>query len=109
MLLYSSRANPGAPVDRFSDYDLLLAVSDVHRFFDHDHWLEDFGEVLVVFRNPIGVEFGFECSGFITHYRDGVKVDFGFYPVDFLTWAARQPNYRTTWITAILSCWIKII
>jgi aminoglycoside 6-adenylyltransferase len=91
MLLYSSRANPQAPVDIFSDYDILLAVTDVHRFHGDDRWLEDFGKVLVVFRNPIGLEHGFECFGFITHYQEGVKIDYSFYPVDYLTWAARQP------------------
>jgi aminoglycoside 6-adenylyltransferase len=92
MLLYSSRVNPLATIDRFSDFDVLLAVTDVHRFYENDQWLDDFGEVLVVFRNPVGLENGFECSGFITHYRDRVKVDFGFYPVEFLTWAASQPK-----------------
>lgn len=90
MLLYSSRANPGAPVDIFSDYDILLAVNDVHAFHEDDHWLEEFGKVLVVFRNPIGMEHGFECFGFITHYEEGVKIDYGFFPVEFLTWAVNQ-------------------
>jgi aminoglycoside 6-adenylyltransferase len=92
MLLYSSRANPQAPVDLFSDYDLLLAVTDVQRFHDDDRWLEDFGKVLVVFRNPIGREHGFACFGFITHYQDGAKIDYSFYPVEYLTWAVRQPE-----------------
>jgi aminoglycoside 6-adenylyltransferase len=90
MLLYSSRANSQAPVDVFSDYDILLAVTDVQRFHEDDGWLEDFGRVLVVFRNPIGQEHGFECFGFITHYQEGVKIDYSFYPADYLTWAASQ-------------------
>jgi aminoglycoside 6-adenylyltransferase len=92
MLLYSSRVHPHATVDRFSDYDVLLAVTDVRGFYENDQWLDDFGEVLVVFCNPVGLEYGFECSGFITHYQDGVKVDFGFYPLEFLSWAASQPK-----------------
>jgi aminoglycoside 6-adenylyltransferase len=28
--------------------------------------------------------------GFITHYEEGVKVDYGFYPVEYLTWVARE-------------------
>ncbi len=92
MLLYSSRANPQAAMDDFSDYDILLAVDDIHPFHEDPSWLGDLGPVLVVFRNPIGVEYGFECFGFITHYREGFKVDFGFYPAEYLRWAARQPH-----------------
>lgn len=92
MLLYSSRANPNAPVDVFSDYDVLLAVTDVHSFHQDDRWLEDFGKVLVVFRNPIGLEHGFESFGFITHYQDGTKIDYAFFPVEFFRWAVQQPK-----------------
>jgi aminoglycoside 6-adenylyltransferase len=92
MLLYSSRANPNAPVDIFSDYDVLLAVTDVHPFHEDDSWTEEFGKVLVVFRNPIDLEHGFECFGFVTHYEEGVKIDYGFYPVEFLIWAAKEPR-----------------
>jgi aminoglycoside 6-adenylyltransferase len=92
MLLYSSRTNPNVSVDIFSDYDILLAVTDVHPFHEDDRWLEEFGKVLVVFRNPISFEHGFECFGFITHYEEGVKIDYGFYPVEYLTWAAKEPR-----------------
>jgi aminoglycoside 6-adenylyltransferase len=92
MLLYGSRANPEAAVDIFSDYDVLLAVTDVRRFFADDHWLRDFGQVLVVFRNPISFHRGFESFGFITHYENGVKIDYGFYPVEYLAWAAQEPR-----------------
>jgi aminoglycoside 6-adenylyltransferase len=89
MLLFSSRANPEAVVDIFSDYDILLAVTDVHRFHSEDSWLEEFGKVLVVYRNPIGLENGFERFGFISHYEEGVKIDYCFYPVQYLNWVAK--------------------
>ena len=92
LLLYSSRANPGASLDRFSDYDVLLAVRDVPAFYAADRWLGDFGPVLVVFRNPLGERDGFPASLFVTHYEDGVKVDFGFVAADYLPWLARQPH-----------------
>jgi aminoglycoside 6-adenylyltransferase len=90
LLLYSSRTDPNAVVDFFSDFDILLAVTDIHPFHEDDRWLEELGEVLVVFRNPISFDHGFECCGFITHYEDGLKIDYGFYPVQYLTWAADQ-------------------
>ncbi len=92
MLLFSSRTNPAAPVDIFSDYDILMAVTDVRRLHSDDRWLKDFGKVLVVYRNPIGVEHGFEHFGFITHYEEGVKIDYCVYPVEYLSWAAREPK-----------------
>jgi aminoglycoside 6-adenylyltransferase len=92
MLLFSSRANPAAPVDVFSDYDILMAVTDVHPLHSDDRWLNDFGKVLVVYRNPIGVEQGFERFGFITHYEEGVKIDYCVYPAEYLSWAAREPK-----------------
>jgi len=33
MLLTSTRASPHAPVDAFSDYDVVLVVTDIHPFF----------------------------------------------------------------------------
>jgi aminoglycoside 6-adenylyltransferase len=77
-------------VDRFSDYDVLCIVDDIRPFHADSKWLSEIGEVLVVFRNPIGNELGFDCFGFITHYQDGTKIDFGFYPIAFLKWARQQ-------------------
>jgi aminoglycoside 6-adenylyltransferase len=88
VLLYSSRTNPARNPDQFSDFDILLIVEDVRSFFDDDSWLEAYGEVLAVYRNPFGEQFGFEHFGFITTYVDGTKIDYGFYPVAFLSWAA---------------------
>ena len=36
MLLTSTLTNPNAPVDIFSDYDVILAVEDIHPFFEND-------------------------------------------------------------------------
>jgi len=92
MLLYSSRANPDAPLDRFSDYDILLAVRDVPTFYADDSWLGSFGPVLIVFRNPLGEREGCPASLFVTHYEDGVKADFAFVATDYLIWLARQSH-----------------
>jgi len=92
MLLFSSRASPEASVDIFSDYDILMAVRDVRQLHADDTWLNDFGKILVVFRNPVGLEHGFERFGFITHYEEGVKIDYCVFPVEYLTWAAGEPR-----------------
>jgi len=41
MILTSSRTRPDGPVDPLSDYDLILAVSDVGPFAFDDAWISD--------------------------------------------------------------------
>ncbi len=64
-----SRANPNAPVDLFSDYDVILVVRDPHSFFEDRNWLAELGKVLVVFRDPIQLENVCERFSYITHSR----------------------------------------
>jgi len=92
MLLTSSRANPQATVDEFSDYDIILAVTDFRRYLESDDWLEDFGRVLTVYKDPIHTEFGLGRFIRVTHYEDGTKIDYTVYPVDLLTRIAREPE-----------------
>jgi aminoglycoside 6-adenylyltransferase len=56
MLLTSTRAQPHASLDIFSDHDVVLVVRDIHPFFVDRSWLEDFGQVLVVYWDPIYAE-----------------------------------------------------
>jgi aminoglycoside 6-adenylyltransferase len=92
MLLTSSRTNPDASLDVFSDYDVILVVTDIRPYFEDKSYLSDYGPVLVVFKNPVGQEDGFDCFGDITHYEDGTKIDYGFFPVEWLQWVAEQPG-----------------
>jgi aminoglycoside 6-adenylyltransferase len=92
LLLTSSRTNPDAPVDVFSDYDVILVVTDIRPYFEDKSYLSDYGPVLVVFKNPVDQENGFDCFGDITHYEDGTKIDYGFFPVEWLRWVAEQPE-----------------
>ena len=84
MLLTSSRANPNAPVDLFSDYDVILVVTDIHPFLEDESWLGDFGDALVVYRDPVRREYGLERFARITQYEDGTKIDFTVWPVGIL-------------------------
>lgn len=81
MLLTSTRASPRAQPDLLSDYDVILAVMDVHPFFNDRSWLEDFGRVLVVYRDPIRLELGSERFAYITQYEDGLKIDFSLWSI----------------------------
>jgi aminoglycoside 6-adenylyltransferase len=86
MLLTSTRAIPNGPVDIFSDYDIVLIVKDIHTFHEDRSWLEDFGEVLVAYWDPIYLDpdYGIEKFGNVTQYADGLKIDFTLLHVEWL-------------------------
>ncbi len=92
MLLTSTRSIPNASVDIFSDYDVILIVKDIHPFFEDRRWLEDFGEVLVVYWDPIyPADFGTEKFGNVTQYSDGLKIDFTLCPMEWLRKILQAP------------------
>jgi aminoglycoside 6-adenylyltransferase len=84
VLLTSSRTTPNAPLDRFSDYDIVLVVRDIRPFFHDRSWLKDFGKVLVVYRDPVQPFYGLESFGYVVQYEDTTKIDFAFWPVELI-------------------------
>jgi aminoglycoside 6-adenylyltransferase len=92
LLLTSSRAIPHAPVDVFSDYDVILVVRHVHSFYKDPSWLEAFGRVLVLYRDPLISEGGLERSAFVTQYENGLKIDFSLWPVELLARIVNEPH-----------------
>ncbi len=94
MLLTGSRANPHAPVDAWSDYDLILVVEDVHPFFEDRAWLQGFGQVLVAYWDPIQPVPDFpdlEQVSNVVLFEDGLKIDLTVWPVELLPRLARSP------------------
>jgi aminoglycoside 6-adenylyltransferase len=93
MLLTSTRAVPNATVDSLSDYDVILIVGDIHPFFKHRSWLEDFGEVLVVYWDPIypDPDHQIEMTANVTQYADGLKIDFTLWPIELLRKIVQTP------------------
>jgi len=83
VLLTSTWAIPDAHIDALSDYDVILIVQDIHLFVDDRTWLNDFGDVLVVYWDPIHPDpvFGMDQCGNVTQYADGLKIDFTLWPV----------------------------
>ncbi len=92
MILISTRASPDATVDAFSDYDVIVAVTDFQRYLENEDWLGDLGEVLTLYRDPVSREHGFERFCRVTNYQDGTKVDYTVWPVDLLQHVAKEPN-----------------
>ena len=93
MLLTSTRAIPGASVDIFSDYDVVLVVEDIHPFFKDRSWLEDFGKVLVVYWDPIhrDPDYEIEKVANVTQYAEGLKIDFTLWPVELMRKIVQAP------------------
>lgn len=86
VLLTSTRTVPTATVDQLSDYDVILVVNDIHPWVAERGWLADFGEVLVVYWDPIHLDpdLGVEVSGNVAQYVDGLKIDFTLWPMALL-------------------------
>ena len=93
MLLTSTRAVPGAPVDTLSDYDVVLVVEDVRPYFEDRSWISDFGEVLVAYWDGIGPDpvHGILQTGNVVQYADGLKIDFRLWPVELLRRISEAP------------------
>jgi aminoglycoside 6-adenylyltransferase len=83
VLLTSTRAVPSAHVDAFSDHDVILIVQDIQPFVEDRTWINDFGEVLVVYWDPVhpDPDFGTEKIANVTQYASGLKIDFTLWPV----------------------------
>jgi aminoglycoside 6-adenylyltransferase len=84
MILTSSHAVPGAPVDLLSDYDVILVLSDILPFHESRAWLAAFGRVLALYRDPLESGDGFIKSGYVIQFEAGLKIDFSLWPVGFM-------------------------
>jgi aminoglycoside 6-adenylyltransferase len=69
---------PGAQVDAYSDYDVVVVVDDVRAMRDDTGWQDHFGEVLISYWDPVerNPSTGAEWVGNITNYASGLKIDF---------------------------------
>ena len=83
MVLESSRASDRASVDILSDFDVLLVVSDTRPFTQDETWLQDFGKILVLFRDK-GRTHGLTTYNRLVLYGDGTKIDYIVWPVALL-------------------------
>ena len=91
MILTSSRTSPTAPIDLLSDYDLIVVVDDVRPYFESRAWLEDFGPLLVLYRDPLRLFHGLERFAYITQYEDGLKIDFTLWTAGILPRVVAEP------------------
>jgi aminoglycoside 6-adenylyltransferase len=92
MILTGSRAVPNAATDIFSDYDVILVLSDIQPYYQGRAWLEYFGSVLALYRDPLESENGCSKSGYVVQYDDGLKIDFTLWPVEILERVITTPD-----------------
>ncbi len=92
VVLTSSRAIPHAHTDAFSDYDVILALTNIEPFYENRAWLENFGSVLALYRDPLINDRGFQRSAFVTQYEDSLKIDFSLWPVGLLKTILSEPQ-----------------
>src|SRR5260370_20671412 len=94
MILTSSRTRPDGQVDPLSDYNLILAVSDVGPFAFDDAWISEYGRPMVRWGDQG------ELHGLATYflgvvYQNSVKIDYRIWPVELLELieaSARTPD-----------------
>lgn len=86
MLLTGSLANPDAHVDVLSDYDIVLIVDDIYPYFKDKTWIQDFGQPLVAYWDPIEKipNSNFEQVRNVIQYVGGLKIDFNVWSVERL-------------------------
>jgi aminoglycoside 6-adenylyltransferase len=94
VLLTSTRIIPGGPVDALSDYDIILVLEDIHPFLTDRSWLNDFGEVLISYWDPLypNRDYGLDQCGNVTQYTSGLKIDFSLWPVSLLEHIIAAPS-----------------
>ncbi len=86
VLLEGSRAalSCSAVVDRFSDYDAQVFVTDIQTFREDETWLTSaYGPPMVAFRDQHG-SLGFTSVTRLVLYHDGTKIDFMLWPIERL-------------------------
>jgi aminoglycoside 6-adenylyltransferase len=89
LLLESSRAHRRAPIDRFSDYDILVVVADLRAFAEDDAWLSAFGAPLATFHDS-GTVWDVETCARLVLYIDHTKIDYVVWPIALLAAVAQR-------------------
>ena len=93
MILTSSRTRPDGPVDLLSDYDLILAVSDVGPFAFDDAWISEYGRPMVRWGDQ-GEMHGLTTSFRGVVYQNYVKIDYSIWPVKLLEHIAASAPFK---------------
>jgi aminoglycoside 6-adenylyltransferase len=75
-----SRANNNAVHDKYSDFDIVYFVTDVHEFTNDKSWINFFGDILIVqypmdwYSHPYDYE-SYEPFVYLIQFADGNRID----------------------------------
>ncbi len=91
MILTSSRTRPDGPVDLLSDYDLILAVSEVGPFAFDEAWISEYGGPMVRWGDQGEVH---DLATYFRSvvYQNYVKIDYSIWPVELLSRIAAETS-----------------
>lgn len=82
--LNGSRANPNAPKDIFQDFDIVYLVTDMNSFMEDQHWIDVFGERIIM-QTPENMSmFSPELGGrfsYLMLFTDGNRIDLTLVPI----------------------------
>lgn len=78
-LLNGSRVNPNVTKDVLCDYDVACVVTDPKRFLTDQHWIAQFGDLIIMQQNALSDEGGIGYF-FLMQFLDGVRIDLSFHP-----------------------------
>lgn len=98
-----SRTNPKAKKDIFQDYDIVYLVTETTSFIRDKHWIDVFGEGLIIqFPDELdkirGDEPDFDrCYGYLMQFTDGNRIDLHIVTLDLAL-----EEYRTDKLTITL-------
>ena len=84
VILNGSHANPNAPRDIFQDYDIVYLVTDVSSFVEDRHWIDRFGERMILqtpddMGDPASIPRA--SYTYLIQFMDGNRIDLNLSPV----------------------------
>ena len=91
MILTSSRARADGSADTLSDYDVVLAVTDLDRFAEKDEWISEYGRPLVRWGDQSTL-YGLMTLFRGVFYENYVKVDYTIWPDSMLKRVSSEAN-----------------
>lgn len=84
VVMNGSRTNPNVPKDMFQDYDIVYIVNEMESFTSDPHWIDVFGERIMMQTPEIMPMFPSDREGrfsYLMLFADGNRIDLTLVPV----------------------------
>lgn len=93
-ILEGSYINHNVTKDEFSDLDPLFYCEDVTEFTEDKSWKKQFGKPISFFNDSFTHKTGLKTYNRLVLYEDGMKIDFGFAPIELAKYANEFNLYQ---------------